>query len=69
MGSGRSIEELTSRAKKPREIRRREKVQRKRLIALGVPEDVVLKLNSKEVRTLLKRPEKTRKLYAAKRAS
>ena len=38
--------------------RRRVKVQRKRLIALGVPAEKVGKMNPKEVRTLLKRPAK-----------
>jgi hypothetical protein len=68
MGSGRALEELTSKAKKPRERRRREKVHRCRLLALGVPQEVVDGLNTKELRELLKYPEKTRKLYAGKKA-
>ncbi len=68
MGSGRSLEELTLKAKKPRE-KRREKVHRRRLLELGVPQEVVKKLNAKELRELLKYPEKTRKKYACKKAS
>ena len=41
--------------------RRRQKVQRRRLIALGMAEDAVAKLNPKAVRTLLKRPAKINK--------
>lgn len=66
MGSGRANVELTSGAKKPREIRRREKVQKKRLLALGVPETVVNRLTAKKVREMLVRPEKTRKQWAPK---
>jgi hypothetical protein len=42
--------------KRPLERRRRLKVQRRRLIALGVPEAKVSKLNSLQVRQLLKYP-------------
>ena len=38
--------------------RRRVKVQRRRLTALGVPEEKVAKMNPKEVHTLLQRPKK-----------
>jgi hypothetical protein len=41
--------------------KRREKVQRQRLIGLGVSEDKVKKLNPAEVRQLLKRPAKLKK--------
>ena len=41
--------------------KRREKVQRNRLIALGVAEDKVMKMNTLEVRMLLKRPAKLKK--------
>ena len=44
--------------KKPAARRRREKVHRKRLIALGMPEDKVNKLDSSAVRALLVRPAK-----------
>ena len=41
--------------------KRREKVQRTRLIGLGVAEDKVLKMNTSEVREMLKRPAKLKK--------
>jgi len=65
MGSGRAKNELTHSAKKPRERRRREKNQRKRLITLGMPEAMVNKMTSKAVRESLSRPEKVRKQYSA----
>lgn len=64
MGSGRANTELTYSAKSPRERRRREKTQRNRLLLLGVPEDIVNKMNSKAVRIMLSRPEKVKKQYA-----
>ena len=42
--------------KNPGAKRRREKVQRKRLITLGVPESKVKKMDTAAVRTMLKRP-------------
>ena len=45
-------------------LRRRQKVQRNRLIALGVPEEKVLKLNSFQLRAMLKYPAKLRKTNA-----
>lgn len=66
MGSGRANEELTWSAKCPREKKRREKNQRKRLLSLGVPENVVRKLNAKEVRQMLTRPLAARKRWAGK---
>ncbi len=65
MGSGRANDELTYSAKKPREKRRREKLQRNRLLALGVPETKVKKLNSKQVREMLQRPAAVKKQMAA----
>lgn len=65
MGSGRANDELTYSAKKPREKRRREKLQRNRLLALGVPENKVKKLNTKQVREMLQRPAAVKKLMAA----
>lgn len=64
MGSGRANEELTHAAKKPRERRRREALQKKRLLALGVPETVVRKLTTKAIRQMLSRPEKVRRRWA-----
>jgi len=41
--------------------RRRERVHRKRLTSLGVPEARVSKMNAKAVRKMLKRPAKVKK--------
>lgn len=41
--------------------KRREKVQRNRLVKLGVSADKVSKMNAVEVRTMLKRPAKIAK--------
>jgi hypothetical protein len=38
--------------------RRRELVQRRRLLALGMSEEKVAKLNASEIRELLKRPKR-----------
>lgn len=49
----------TTRPKKSEADKRaRQKVHRKRLVALGVPEEKVVKLNAQEMRTLLRRPKK-----------
>ena len=69
MGRGRRFD------KKPRvrpkkdgvERRRKQKVQLKRLVALGMPEAIAGKLNPKVVRTILKYPAKVEsaiKLYS-----
>ncbi len=42
--------------KKPLERRRRERVQKARLVALGMGENEVSSMNAKQVRELLKRP-------------
>lgn len=57
---------LTRKRKSEAEKRHRHKVHRRRLVALGVPAEKVTKLNSKEMRALLKRPVKTAKAYAKK---
>lgn len=44
--------------KKQRERKRRDKTQKKRLIALGLQEDLVNKMSSRQVKDLLKRPAK-----------
>ena len=69
MGSGCSNVELTCRAKKFRERKRREKTQLKRLIALGVPEAMARKLDNKQVRRMLSRPLEVKKRYPAQAAS
>jgi len=66
MGSGRANDELTSSAKKPRERRRREAIQKKRLLALGVPNAKVSKMTTKAIRQMLVCPEKVRKQWAGK---
>jgi hypothetical protein len=43
---------------------RRERVHRKRLVALGMPEDRVAKMTHLDVRTLLKNPKKVPTLAA-----
>lgn len=56
MGTARKLlkKHSTNRPKKnPRERRRRDKVQKRRLIASGVPEEEVRKLTSQEVRRRL----------------
>ena len=67
MGSGCSNTELTHSGKKLREKKRRINNQRKRLLALGVPEKVIRKLNAKEIRQMLIRPLATRKHWMAKK--
>ncbi|MFC1497046.1 hypothetical protein ACFLS1_01045 [Verrucomicrobiota bacterium] len=60
MGTGRSFNKdpKTRPKKKTRERKRRIKTQQKRLIALGMSEDAVSRLNTEQIRTLLKRPAK-----------
>jgi hypothetical protein len=55
MGTGRKFNKkpVTRPKKKPRDRRRRERTHRKRLIALGVPEADVAKMNSKQLRERL----------------
>lgn len=55
---------LTRKRKGEADKRRRQKVQRRRLLALGVPAEKAAKMNAKQVRTLLRRPLKTAKAYA-----
>lgn len=52
--------------KHPRAQRQRIKVQKRRLISLGLPEDKVEKMDQKVLRELLKRPERTRKQFVVK---
>ena len=60
MGTGRKLNKapMTRPRKKARERRRREQEHRKRLIALGVPEEELRTMTSQGIRTLLKRPAK-----------
>lgn len=66
MGSGCANTELTHSGKKPREKKRRINNQRKRLLALGVPENVLRKSNAREIRQMLIRPLVTRKRWEGK---
>ena len=45
---------------------RRSRVQRRRLVALGVPDEKVKRMDVKDVRLMLKRPVRVKKQYAAK---
>jgi hypothetical protein len=47
--------------------RRRQKVQRRRLVALGVPEETVLKMDPQKVRLLLRRPLRVAKKLGLKK--
>ena len=70
MGTGRTLNKTsrTRPSKSARARRRREKVQQKRLVALGVEESSLKKMTSKDVRTMLKRPVKLKKQLADKAA-
>lgn len=48
------------------EKRRRRKTHEKRLLALGVPSESLRHLDTKKIRTLLRRPKKTAALAARK---
>ena len=68
MGTGRTLNKIavTRPVKGDKERRRRQKVQRRRLAGLGVPEAQIVKMNPKEVRDMLKRPVKVTKAVAKK---
>lgn len=57
----RSSAPMTRPVKSLCERKRRLKVQKKRLQALGVPEDAIRRMNSHQVRDMLKRPGKLAK--------
>ena len=65
MGIGRQTSSESRPIKSARERKRRRKVHIKRLVGLGVTEESAQKMNSKEIRTLLKRPMQTAKKMAA----
>ena len=58
MGTGRTLNKApkTRPKKSPSERARRERTQKKRLVALGLNEERVAKMNSREIKDLLKRP-------------
>lgn len=70
MGTGRTLNKKprTRPVKSMGETRRRQKVQKLRLIGLGVAEDEAQKLGPDKVRILLKRPEAVKKTVARKAA-
>lgn len=55
--------------KAPAEKARRQKVQKRRLVALGVAEETVAKMQPKAVRTMLRHPAKVAAKAAAKAAA
>lgn len=59
---------LTRPKKAPGAKRRRKANHRKRLVALGMDEAVVAKMNDRDVLTKLKYPEKVKKEVAAAKA-
>lgn len=60
MGTGRKFSKnpVTRPKKKPRERRRREKLQRERLAELGVSEEKIRHMTTKDVRLSLRKPAK-----------
>lgn len=66
MGTGRTLNKkpATRPVKSVGARRRRDAVQRKRLVAMGLDETVVSKLNAVQVRDYLRTPEKTKATFA-----
>lgn len=58
---------LTRKRKGAADKRRRVKLHRRRVVALGVPEAQAAKMNTKELRAALQRPAKTAAQYAKKK--
>lgn len=50
--------------KSPIARRQRDKVHRRRLVELGMPEEEVARLDTKTLREYLKRPAKTAKMFS-----
>jgi hypothetical protein len=71
MGTGRTLRKHshTRPVKTQGEKRRRSKVQRARLVKLGMDEAVVKKMQTEVVRVLVQKPVKVKKLVAAKAAT
>jgi hypothetical protein len=59
-GKGKDTREFRP-VKKASDRRRREKAQRKRLLALGVPEEQLRKMDAKQVRLMAMRPARIKK--------
>ena len=70
MGTGRTLRKHshTRPIKTPGEKRRRTVAQRARLVKFGMDEAVVKKMQPEDVRTLVQKPVKVKKLVAAKNA-
>jgi hypothetical protein len=68
MGTGRKLRKapMVRPKKNACERRRRDKTQKKRLVSLGLPEEEVNKMTTRQVKDLLKRPAKIGKKPAAK---
>ncbi len=66
MGTGRTLNKkpATRPVKSVGERRRRDAVQRKRLVALGMDEATVAKLNAVQIRDFLRTPAKTKAEFA-----
>ncbi len=62
MGTGRKFNKqpVTRPKKSGLERRRREKTQRSRLVALGMDEEAVRKMDTKTIRALIQKPEKVK---------
>lgn len=71
MGTGRTLRKHshTRPIKTPGEKRRRTVAQRARLVKFGMDEAVVKKMQPEDVRTLVQKPVKVKKLVAAKQAA
>ncbi len=59
---------LRRKRKNAADKRRRVKVQKKRALALGLPEEKAAKMNPKQIRALLRHPKKTAARLAKKSA-
>lgn len=70
MGTGRTLNKdpRTRPIKSQGEKRRRSKVQRARLVKLGMDETTVAKMETTEVRKLVQKPVQVKKLVATKKA-
>lgn len=70
MGTDRKFRKkpMTRPVKRAGAARQRSKVQKARLVALGMDAEVVAKMDSLDVRTLLKRPLETAKKIAKAKA-
>ncbi len=70
MGTGRTLNKhpRTRPIKSEGEKRRRSKAQRARLVKLGMDEAVVKKMQTEDVRVLVQKPVKVKKIVAKKAA-